>query len=48
MEDKGIMIRISGIKFCGIRLESGEILMVKDDIEYDNTRIGYPKTPCDY
>ena len=39
-ENKGKMIRISGIKIYGIRWkirwELGEILMVKDDIEYGN------------
>ena len=47
-ENKGIMIRISGIKIYGIRLESGENLMVKDDIEYGNIRRGHPKMPYDY
>lgn len=40
MEDKGIMVRIGGYKNLDIRWESGEILMVKDDIEYGNIRRG--------
>ena len=40
MEGNGIMIQIGGYKNLDIRWESGEILMVKDDIEYGNIRRG--------
>ena len=46
-ENNGIVAWVGGYKNLDIRWESGEILMVKDDIECDNIRRGHPKTPCD-